>query len=91
MQKQGAQKNSKGKKSSMIDKSKDICHACEKVGHWANECRSKNSTKKKNKKDSKEDHANDAEVLDAYYASEDNTTTTTQYIDSGASEHLTPN
>src|SRR5271169_1199348 len=85
----GAQKNSKGKKTFTIDKSKDTCHACGKRGHWAYECRNKNSTKKKYTEDKKEGQANEAEVLDAFYASEDKkTTTTTWYIDSGTSEHL---
>ena len=95
MQKQfpGVKKNSKGKKTQQIDKSKDTCHACGKVGHWANECRNKHSKKnKKYKKNNQEGQANEAEVLDAFFTSNisKKVPTTTWYIDSGTSEHLSP-
>src|SRR5579871_5656546 len=81
-------KNPKGKGNSNIDKSKDTCHACRKIGHWANECRSKKGKPKKNNQDSQ---ANEAEVLEAFYISEDTTKSfTIWYIDSRISEHLSP-
>ena len=91
-QSQGSKKNSKGNKNSQPNKSKDTCRACGKVGHWANECRSKHSKKKNAKKNNQELQANEAEVLDAFFASEDTkkVTTTTWYIDSRTSEHLSP-
>src|SRR5579871_4516059 len=90
MQKQNSnnKKNPKGKGNSNIDKSKDTCHTCGKIGHWANEYRSKKGKPKKNNQDGQ---ANEAEVLEAFYASEDTTKSSTiWYIDSGTSEHLLP-
>src|SRR5579871_1750722 len=81
-------KNPKGKGNSNINKSKDTCHACGKIGYWANECRSKKGKPKKNNQDGQ---ANEAEVLEAFYVSEDTMKSSTiWYIDSGTSEHLLP-
>src|SRR5579871_1761670 len=69
MQKQNSnnKKNPKGKGNSNIDKSKDTYHVCGKIGHWANECRNKKEKPKKNNQDSQ---ANEAEVLETFYTSE---------------------
>src|SRR5579871_5396713 len=88
MQKQNYnnKKNPKGKGNSNINKSKDTCHACRKIRHWANECRSKKGKPKKNNQDGQ---ANEVEVLEAFYVSKDTTKSSTiWYIDSGTSEHL---
>src|SRR5579871_6418566 len=90
MQKQNFnnKKNPKGKGNFNIDKSKDTCNACGKIGHWANKCRSKKGKPKKNNQDGQ---ANEAEVLQAFYTSEDTMKSSTiWYIDSGTSEHLSP-
>ena len=88
MQKQNSnnKKNPKGKGNSNINKSKDTCHACGKIRHWANKYRSKKGKPKKNNQDSQ---ANEAEVLEAFYVSEDTTKSSTiWYIDSGISKYL---
>jgi hypothetical protein len=75
--------------NSAIDKSKHTCHYCGKKGHWASECRRKLFNKKNGKKNQAE-QANDAEEVDAFFASHISKTPTTWYIDSGTSQHLSP-
>jgi hypothetical protein len=74
-----------GSGSGPLDKSKDKCHSCGKVGHWAKDCRSKQSYDKKVTKASSE--ANEVHALDAFMTV-GTSSGNPWYIDSGASEHF---